>query len=71
MNFTFEQYEHSAQVIRERLGGFVPKVAMSDWDFTRYGRTYLLPAREYNAVAIKGFMIDIRDLDNERRPLVF
>ena len=28
MNFTFEQYEESAQAIRARLNGFTPKVAM-------------------------------------------
>ena len=28
MHYTMEQYEASAQAIRERLGGFVPKVAM-------------------------------------------
>lgn len=28
MEFTFAQYQHSAQVIRERLGEFAPKVAM-------------------------------------------
>ena len=28
MNYTMEQYEASAQAIRERLGGFAPKVAM-------------------------------------------
>ena len=28
MEFTFSQYQESAQAIRERLGGFVPKVAM-------------------------------------------
>ena len=29
------------------------------------------PAKEYSAVAIKGFNIDINDLDKERSPLVF
>ena len=28
MNFTMEQYQESAQALRARLGGFVPKVAM-------------------------------------------
>ena len=28
MNFTFEQYKTSADFIRERLGGFIPRVAM-------------------------------------------
>ena len=28
MTFTMEQYQESAQALRERLGGFVPKVAM-------------------------------------------
>ena len=28
MDFTFQQYEESAQAIRARLGGFAPKVAM-------------------------------------------
>ena len=28
MEFTFEQYQQSAQYIKERLGGFIPKVAM-------------------------------------------
>ena len=28
MNYTLEQYQASAQAIREKLGGFVPKVAM-------------------------------------------
>ena len=27
MNFTMEQYPESAQALRARLGGFVPKVA--------------------------------------------
>lgn len=33
--------------------------------------TPLSPIKEYNAVAIKGFNMDISDLDNEQRPLVF
>ena len=28
MDFTFQQYEESAQAIRARMGGFAPKVAM-------------------------------------------
>ena len=28
MDYTMDQYRSSAQAIRERLGGFVPKVAM-------------------------------------------
>lgn len=28
MHYTFDQYQHSADCIRARLGGFVPKVAM-------------------------------------------
>ena len=28
MDFTFQQYEESAQAIRARLGDFAPKVAM-------------------------------------------
>lgn len=30
----------------------------------------LSPTKEYKAVAIKGFSMDISDLDKERRPLV-
>ena len=28
MNYTFEQYRHSADFLRARLGGFSPKIAM-------------------------------------------
>ena len=46
MTFTMEQYQESAQALRERLGGFVPKVAMVLGSGLGYlGMRWKLPSR--------------------------